>query len=154
MLMGVTGWLARRIINRAARRLPYGRSESRREEWLAEYDAIVAKGFHIAGVLHACGTYLGAVRIIHRGQHRSGIKRILSDVVAAIRRPGLPSLVAGTVASTASLIAAVVTNMTSLVAGLYNGIVPMIEQLFSGMIAVLSVMWSIRAVLHARSRQQ
>lgn len=107
-----TGWLARHIILRAAKRLPEERRELRLEEWLAEYHAIVAKGLYIAGVLHACGTYVGAVRIAGlRGKRtarsrpsRVMLKRMLMSVSPSsgdLRAVGVVTAVATLMISTA-----------------------------------------------------
>ena len=96
LLIGVTGWLARQIITRAARRLPEGRRELRHEEWLAEHDLFVTKGLHVAGVIHACGTYVGAVRIAPSRQIASKLKRISSTSSSSVARvrPGIiPAIV-------------------------------------------------------------
>lgn len=84
-LIGGTGWLARRAMARAARRLPEDKRELRHEEWLAEYDVFVAKNLHIRGLIHACGTYVGAVRMAPSQQRTAVLPRVLS----ALRRHGL-----------------------------------------------------------------
>lgn len=154
VLIGATGCLAHRIIVLAVNRLPDDRRELRREEWLAEYDAIVAKGLHLAGLIHACGVFLGAVRIAHRGQTRSAIKRISLLIIMALRRPVLTSVVAGLVASTTALVADLATGSSSFIANFYGFILPKVEQILSLLLMLMSAAWSIRSVLHARSRKR
>jgi hypothetical protein len=89
VLIGVTGWIAQHIIAHASKRLPPDQRNLRHEEWLAEYAAIIAKGLHLTGVIHACGTYVGAVRITRNQQHATTIKRSLSRFREAASNLGL-----------------------------------------------------------------
>jgi hypothetical protein len=85
-LIGGTGWLARHTIALAARRLPEDKRELRREEWVAEYDAIVAKGLHIRGLIYAGGTYFGAIRMAHLEKGKIPLSRRLSAIALSVPR--------------------------------------------------------------------
>jgi hypothetical protein len=111
MLIGGTGWLARRIIIRAARRLPEGRRELRCEEWLAEYDVFAAKGLHIRGLIYACGTHIGAVRMAPSRQGAVPLKR----AVSAFRGYVPTTLIGRFRIASAAMVLAIVSMVVALV---------------------------------------